>query len=315
MIPAMNEVKYRAAEARYWAVEGATPEDVWVDLPRLGSRIRVQAVGKGPPLLFVHGGSINGTCFAPLVARLGEFRCLVMDRPGCGLSEPAPLKVRDPEAFSSFAETLVIDVLEALQLERVDVVGTSLGAYYALRTAAAHPAKIDRLVVLGFPIGAPNGPMPLVMRLGGVRSIGWVMARVPMNERAARSILAQIGLRRAMAEGRVPQEGVDWFVALLRHTNTMRNDLSASPIFHGLRGVNPDVLLDDDLLGRIQAPTLFRWGEVDAFGGASVAREFAPRVPGATLEIQPGAGHVVWLDDPDGVASSVKRFLATADVT
>ena len=181
-----------------------------------------------------------------------------------------------------------------------------------LRTASAHPDRVRRVVELGFPIGAPNGPMPLVMRLGGVRSLGSLMARVPLNERAVRSMLAQIGLRQALDAGRLSQEGVDWFGALLRHTNTMRNDIDASPIFHGLRGVNDSILLDDELLGRIRAPVRFVWGAEDPFGGADVADRFVAKVPGAQLELIPGGGHAVWLDDPDGVAEGTQRFLAAA---
>jgi pimeloyl-ACP methyl ester carboxylesterase len=125
-------------------------------------------------------------------------------------------------------------------------------------------------------------------------------------------MLAQIGLRQALDAGRLSQEGVDWFGALLRHTNTMRNDIDASPILHGLRGVNDSILLDDELLGRIRAPTQFVWGEEDPFGGADVASRFVAKVPGAQLELIAGGGHAVWLDDPDGVAEGAQRFLAAA---
>ena len=308
----MNERKYRNAEARYWDVEGVTPTEEWLDLRRAGARVRVQVVGEGPPVLFVHGGSVSGTCFASLVARLAGFRCLVLDRPGCGLSERAAGTVADVDAFAAFADALIVDVLDALELDRAHVVATSLGGYHALRTASAHPDRVRRVVELGFPIGAPNGPMPLVMRLAGVRSLGWVMARVPMNERAVRSMLRQIGLRQALDAGRFSQEGVDWFGAVLRHTDTMRNEIAASPILHGLRGVNDSIVLDDELLGRIRAPVRFVWGAEDPFGGADVASRFVAKVPGAQLELIEGGGHAVWLDDPDGVADRVTRFLAVA---
>ncbi len=309
----VDEAKYRAVERRYWEFEGVTPTEEWLELPSTGSRVRVQVVGEGPPVLFVHGTSNNGTSWAPLATRLDGFRCLLLDRPGCGLSERLGTRFDDVEAFSSFAETLIVDVLDALELEKAAIVATSLGGYSALRTAAAHPDRVGCVVQLGWLVGAPIGETPLVMRLAGVRALGWLIARMPMSERAVRSILAQIGLRQALEAGRVPQEMVDWFRAQLRYTDAMRNDLdSAPPIMHPIRGLNDSILLGDEVLARISAPTYFLWGAEDPFGGGDIARDFAARVPGSELEVLPGSGHVVWLDDPDRVAETTSRFLAAA---
>ncbi len=73
--------------------------------------------------------------------------------------------------------------------------------------------------------------------------------------------------------------------------------------------MNPDLELGDDVLGRIVAPTLFLWGADDPFGGAAVAREFAPRVAGSELQVVPG-GHAVWMDDAEATAASVTAFLS-----
>ena len=296
-------------EARYWATEGVSPEERWIELPSTATRVRLQVAGDGPPVLFVHGGSVNGTCFAPLVARLDGFRCLVLDRPGCGLSAPVRNGLTEIHQFQSFADTLIADVLDGLGLERAHVVATSLGGYFSLRGAAAHPDRVDRVVELGFPVGAPNGPMPLMMRVAGVRSLGRLMARLPVTSRIARSMIRQLGVR----DDRITADGAAWFRSVLNHTRTMRNELDGSPVLHRLRGVNEDVLLTDDLLGRIRVPMHFIWGADDPFGGAAVAAEFVPRIPGATLELVKGSGHVVWLDEPDLVASSTKRFLAGDD--
>lgn len=80
----------------------------------------------------------------------------------------------------------------------------------------------------------------------------------------ARSMLAQVGLRQALDAGRVRPEAVDWFRALLNHTDTLRNEIRAGPpIKHPLNGLNESILLGEELLGRIQVPTLFIWGAQD----------------------------------------------------
>jgi 2-hydroxy-6-oxonona-2,4-dienedioate hydrolase len=145
----IDEAKYRAAERRYWNVEGVNPAQVWLELPSAGTRVRVQVIGDGPPVLLVHGVSNSGTSWAPLASRLHGFRRLLLDRPGCGLSEASRTRVDDVHTFASVGETLIVDVLDALGLERADIVATCLGGYYALRTASVHPDRVRRVVELG----------------------------------------------------------------------------------------------------------------------------------------------------------------------
>ena len=306
----MNEAKYRAAEQRYWAAEGVTPTEVWLDLTHTASRVRVQVVGEGPPVVFVHGVNNGGTSWGPLAARLAGFQCLLLDRPGCGLSDRLDTRFDDVEAFVPFAESMIVDVLDALDLETADVVATSLGGYHALRTAAAHPERVGRVVEFSFPIGAPIGATPWVMRLAGVRSLARLMARVPVNDRMVRSMLAQAGLRQAIDGGRVSPEALDWFRALMNHTDTFRNDIEAAPpILHPIRGMNDSLLLSDDVLASIWAPMLFVWGAEDPFGGAAVACEFVSKIAHGELELLPGAGHAPWMDDPARAAVATAEFL------
>lgn len=305
----IDESKYRGAEQRLWDVEGAHPEECWLDLPRTGSRVRVQVVGDGPPVLFVHGVGNSGTSWAPLVARLGGFRCLVLDRPGCGLSEPLDGRF-DVDRFVPFAESLLVEVLDGMNVDSAHIVATSLGGYHALRTAAAHPQRVRGVAELGWTVGAPIEKTPIVVRLGGVRAIARLMSRMPVNDRLVRSMLGQIGLRSALDAGRVPDELVDWWRVQMNHTDTMRNEVQAGPPIMQLRGLNDSVLLADDVLSRVQAPVWFRWGADDPFGGPEVASAFVARIPNGALDLVPG-GHAVWIDDPDGTADATATFLGT----
>ena len=54
-------------------------------------------------------------------------------------------------------------------------------------------------------------------------------------------------------------------------------------------------------------------GEEDPFGTAEGARRFAARLPNAELELLAGAGHAVWMDDPDHAAATVRRSLSAND--
>jgi pimeloyl-ACP methyl ester carboxylesterase len=236
----------------------------------------------------------------------------MLDRPGCGLSDPLVSGFDDVERLNAFADTLLVDLLDALGLDDAHVVATSFGGYIALRTAAAHADRIGRMVEFGWTIGAPVVRLPVIMRLGGVPIVGQLLAAVPPNERAVRAMFRHIGLRQALEAGRVSQQVLDCYLALLRDTDTMRNELRAGPrLIRPLRGMDERVLLLPSLLAGIDTPVRFLWGEEDPFGGADIAREFVKHLPNAELELLPGAGHAVWIDDPDHAAATTRRFLCT----
>jgi 2-hydroxy-6-oxonona-2,4-dienedioate hydrolase len=307
----MDEGRYREAERRLWESFGLTPAERRVRLAGAGLTVRVQEVGQGPAVVLVHGTSNSGASWAGLVARLDGFRCVMLDRPGCGLSDPLGSSFDSMERLGTFADALIVDLLDAMGLDRAHLVATSFGGYIALRTAAAHPQRVGRIVEFGWTFGAPVAGLPLLMRLATVPAVGRLMTAVPPNERAVRAMFRRIGLRQALEAGRVSQEAVGCYLALLRDTDTMRNELRAGPrLIHPFRGMDERTLLPADLLARVHTPVFFLWGEEDPFGDAGIAQRFVEQLPNAELELLPGAGHAVWMDDPDRAAKTVRRFLS-----
>lgn len=96
--------RYLEAERRLWDHLGVTPVERRVTLAS-GGQVRVQEVGEGPPFVLLHGGSIAGTSWATLAGALEGIRCVLVDRPGCGLSDPivgGPLQdLRSVEAYAT----------------------------------------------------------------------------------------------------------------------------------------------------------------------------------------------------------------------
>ena len=306
----MNEARFREAEQRLWTSFGVTPTEQRIRLSRVGVTVRVQEVGEGPAVVFVHGATNGGSSWAPLVARLEGFRCVLLDRPGCGLSDPLVKGLADMQRLAEFGDSLIIDVLDAMGLDKAHVVATSFGGYMGLRAAAAHPARIDRMVEFGWTIGAPIGKTPFVMRLAGIPIMARLMASVPPNKRAVRAMLRSIGLRQAIDAGRVSDEAIEWFLALLRDTDTMRNEIKTMPrVISAIRGMNDSLLLPESLLASIRTPIYFLWGEEDLYGGPETARQFVARIPGAELELLPAAGHAPWMDNAEHAATTTSRFL------
>jgi pimeloyl-ACP methyl ester carboxylesterase len=308
---ARDLARFRAAEQRVWDEAGVTPEDHRVRL-RTGEMLRVQESGSGAPILFVHGASNAGTSWAQLIAGLQGYRCITLDRPGCGLSEPLRNTARrDIGAFEAHASSILADVLDALELDTAHVVATSFGGYFTFRGAAAHPDRFDRIVAFGWSVGAPMATTPFAMRLTALPGVGSVMARVPPTRGAVRAVLRQVGLAGALDSGRFTDVMLDWFHSVLRDTDTLRNELASTPpLISPWRGQDERILLTSDLRARVTRPVLFVWGADDPNGGEAIGRRFAEPFPDVTFEALPAAGHAPWIDEPERCTALTNAFLA-----
>ena len=306
----MNETRYREAENRLWKSVGLQPKERYVALPRIGVQVRVQELGEGEPVLFIHGGPNSGSTWAPLVEHMAGYRCLLVDRPGTGLSDAYPINANNYEAFG---DLFVGDVLGGLGIRSAHVVASSFGGMLALRSAAAEPQYLRRMVQMAAPALAPGSATPPFMRVIGVGPIRWLINKLPPNEKANRSILRQIGHGTSLDAGKIPHVFSDWYLALQRYTDTMKSDGDMIGSFVSLRGFDPADAIPDEVLAGVAAPTLFLWGADDGFGGEEVARDVTRRLPNADLVMLPDSGHLPWLDDPESVGRQTLAWLAAAD--
>ena len=302
----MNEAAYREAEQRLWRSVGKEPTERTARLERWSTDVRVQVVGDGPPVLFIHGGPNAGTTWAPLVGQLDGFRCYVVDRPGSGLSAPIAIGRADVEPY---ADHLVAGLLDGLGIDRAHVVASSVGGYFALRSAAATPARLDRMVQMGAPPFVPGMTLPAFMRLLMIDPVRRLITAAPANRRAGRISLKQIGHGASLKAGRITDELLDWSFSLQRDTDTMRNEGDLIGTVGSIRGADPSLTLSDSLLRSVTTPTLFLWGDTDPFGSVENARSLVTMMPAARLEVIEQSGHLPWLDDPARLAKATADFL------
>lgn len=297
------------AERALWSRYGIEPVDRRVTL-RAGNAVRIQEVGDGPPVVFVHGATVAGSSWVVLADALkDDFRCILVDRPGCGLSDPVPGgPIKTAPAFKRYAEELVPQLLDGLGLDAAPIACTSMGGFFGFRTAIAHPDRVTKVVAYSWSMGTPMVTVPSSMRFGSLPAVKSMMARMPIPRRALRAMFSQVGLKRAIDSGAFDEHMLDWSVALLRHTDTMRSEL-ANNTFVDIRGANPEFLFTDDELQDVRMPVLLLWGDEDPNGGAAEAEAFAARLPHAELEILHEAGHAPWLDDLETCATRTREFL------
>ena len=115
--------------------------------------LRFRDEGRGPPVVFIHGWTLDLEVWNPQAAALAEsFRVVRYDRRGFGLSGGEPGRAADVEDLGR--------LLDHLQLASVTLVGLSQGARVALAFALAHPERVAGVVLDGPPdeIGDPGPP-------------------------------------------------------------------------------------------------------------------------------------------------------------
>lgn len=307
----MNPDRYRTAERHLFADAGIEPTERWLTLPGQ-VRTRVLDHGEGPPVVFLHGGPNAAATWSYVAAATRGLRCLLVDRPGCGLSD-APATVPDHTTLADYVSRLTIDLLDGLELDRAALVGSSFGGYSALRIAATAPDRITGLVLAGCPAFVPGWTAPAFFSILRTPVVGRVVLALPANRRAVRMSLRQMGHGHALANHLVQAAMLEWMVAWQRHTDTMTNDAEMIVGCGTWRtGFDPALDVTADQLAAVTTPCLVLAGTADTVGGPDVIERLAAALPDATAAYLEGAGHLPWLDDAAWVADHLTEFLSTS---
>jgi 4,5:9,10-diseco-3-hydroxy-5,9,17-trioxoandrosta-1(10),2-diene-4-oate hydrolase len=297
--------RYRGAERELWDHYGLEPTERFVDLDSPAVRLRLLEVGWGTPLLFVHGTAGPGS-WPSLIHELPGFRSIVLERPGWGLSATVDFSGQE---YKTLVASILRGALDSLGLDRVHVVGGSIGNVWALRLAAQHSSLVRRLVLLGGGPIVSEAEVPGFIRLLASPA-GALMVRLPDNPARLRSILRQLGHGASLDAGRIPDEFIDWRVAAVRETDSMRHEREMVRAIVRGRSYRPGLIFEEAELATIGQPTLHVYGTADPVGSAELWARLAGVLPRGELHLVEGAGHMPWFDDPKGVAAAVTRFLA-----
>ncbi len=250
---------------------------------------------EAPPVVLLHGITGHARVWDHLAERLVPGRrVLALDQRGHGDSDPAP---DDDYRVGTMADD-VAAFAGSLRLERFALLGHSMGGRIAIQYAAAHTARLDRLVIVDI------GPD---IELTGLQRVRDMMSKAP--ERIESEEWAVEYIRRAN-----PLQDVD----LLRHR--VRHGLKRLPdgeltwkYAKGLRDMmragRRDVVDLWEPLPRIPCPTLVVRGAESDILSAEVAKKMTGRLPDGRLVEIPGAGHTVPADRPDEFVGHVRAFL------
>jgi pimeloyl-ACP methyl ester carboxylesterase len=190
---------FEEAERRLFEACGVQVTSRRVRLADPPVAVRVLETGGGQPLVLVHGSGMSASTWAPLMAHLASRRVIALDLPGFGLSDPLDYSGR---SLREHAVAQLTSLLDALGLDRVPIVGTSLGGMWALSLAVAAPDRITALASLGVPAvvlpGMHGDPFFTALSTPGLRQI---VARIGSPSVAI--------TRRSLAGGAVGRRGAE----------------------------------------------------------------------------------------------------------
>jgi 2-hydroxy-6-oxonona-2,4-dienedioate hydrolase len=308
------EERFRKAQDALFIQVSLRATQRYLEVRDPGLRVHVIEAGSGDPLLFVHGGNSVAASWAPLLARLQDrFHLYAPDRPGCGLTSPFSYLGVD---LRTHGAAFLVRVLDGLGIDRASIIGNSMGGYFALAFAFAHPERVSKLVLLGEPAG--SAPRPSIFhRLVGTRGINTLLystVLAPHGDAASArkglvrgKLVANIDrlseeLLACMAEGAVLPGAVESWITMVERAfspSGMGLVFSDSQLTWALRSE----------LGRMDSPTLLLWGDKDPFGAPTLGQEMAKLMPHATCAVIPNAGHLPWLDEPELCARLTAAFL------
>lgn len=299
--------QYRDAERALWHHHGLVPREHLITADARGTQVRAVEFGAGRPVVFVHGLPSAGGVFAPLVAQLPGVRAIVVDRPGCGLSDPLDLEGLTPERLQEFNDGWLMSVVDELGSGPVDLLGSSAGGMAVLAFAVRHPHLVRTLTLDGTP--AIDGMrLPAMMRAAAVPALAGMVARRPVKESDFKRSLRNMGHSDVFDEGPLSAADVAWRIALANHTHTFANEFALLAKVASWRGLRAGWVPGRAEVAGLTVPSLWVAGDQDPFASADRVKRWAGNAPGATWRYLPGAGHQPWLDDVRAHARMLEEF-------
>ena len=264
------------------------------DLVVRGRTVQLYEAGSGDPLVYFHGmADMHGAAADPFAfhnALTSKFKLISPAHPGCvGSDEDDTMESIDDLVFHT------LEVLDVLALDRVNIVGNSIGGWLAAEIAARNPERVGKLALIGatglFVSGSPIGDLFMAVqpRNGGIADL--------------RSMLFADG-EGELAQSLFPDVHVDKQQGMRRY-QIFR--------FASRIGFKPPYFYHPKLrerLHRFKGPAIVIWGSNDQFVPVSHAAAYGEALSGSNVELIDSASHAVILESPDVIAKKIATFMS-----
>ncbi|XAH21375.1 alpha/beta hydrolase [Xylophilus sp. GW821-FHT01B05] len=256
-----------------------------------GRAIYYERHGEGSePVLFCHGaGSNAATWWQQLPAFTQRHTCLTMDIRCFGRSV-APLQEFSLENFVDD----VLAILDREKIDRVTLVGQSLGGMIGIKLALTNPSRIAAFIACDTSLALDH---PALLDAISRRQI--THRAVTIEQRSLGKWFLEHHPAKAM------------LYAQINHFNQSAYKLDAAEWGSALGALmQPGRLIPMDALADVRCPTLLLVGSEDPIVPVSVMREVAERVSESELAVVAQAGHSAYFEKPEEVNRLILEFIA-----
>lgn len=247
--------------------------------------------GRGRPLVLLPAFPADARLYGGLL-EYPPCRVIAVDPPGFGRTAASATA---PSAFSveAYADS-VTDLIARLGLDRPLLGGTGFGGYVAIELASRPTAELAGLILVGC-VAAPDPP-----------------AKRPLRETLAILALTDglVAVADQQLERALPKSAEPAVRATFRRMIEESDPQGFAAMSRGL-ALRPDPAIR---LAAICVPTLVIAGEEDPYAAPADVAHLAERIPGATFEMVPAAGHLLALERSDALRDHLVRWLAAAPV-
>jgi pimeloyl-ACP methyl ester carboxylesterase len=246
-----------------------------------GMDIELERRGKGQPLLLLHGEE-GLEAEAPFIEELArDFEVFMPSAPGFGNSER-------PDWISSVDDIayVCLDLVEKLALKNCPVMGFSFGGWLAAEIATKDDSFISHLVLVGAYGIKAGGPYD--------RDIADFWTLHPSE------VLARKWHDKEKGKRDFPSMSEEKLGIVARNVESLAR-FAWEPFMH-----NPKL---KRRLHRIKVPTRLIWGEHDGIVTPAYGKAYADAIPGAMLQVIPGAGHFPHIEQPEAFMAALREFV------
>ena len=266
----------------------------FVQTPGLRTHVQIEGPAHAPVVLLLHGfGSSLQTWDAWGQGLANEYRMVRLDIAGFGLTGPA-----EPGDYSDEADVQrLLAVVDQLGLPRMTVVGHSMGGRLAWHFAAAHPQRVDKLVLI-----APDGfPDP---QAKSDRTYD-----VPAWMGVARYALPRWMIKKGVASAYADPSRLDDDTARRYQDMLLAPGVRQAVLARMAQTRNRDPL---PWLQGLTMPTLLLWGAQDGMIPAENSMDYQRAMPHAQRVVMPDVGHLPHEEQPQRSLQAVRDFLQRA---
>lgn len=279
--------------------EAGTSQFVRIKDGDLDLQLHYNDAGAGAEtVVMLHGSGPGASGWAnfnrnvePLVA--AGYRVILMDCPGWSKSDP----IVSTGSRSDLNARALKGLLDAMGLERVHIIGNSMGGHSAVAFALANPARVGKLVLMGGGTGGPSQFVP--MPTEGIKLIG-ALYRDPTIENLKKMMNVFVFDTSSLTEA-LYQARLDNMLNRRDHLENFVKSLAANPKQFPDYGAR---------LGEIASPALIIWGRDDRFVPMDVGLRLLWGMQNAEMHIFNRCGHWAQWEHADKFNRMVLDFLA-----